>query len=190
MLIDTFVLTRTFADIPTSGNIIQAVPDPLPYANGSTIAAWGVAPIPRSVWPGKPLISSGPILGSVIYGNTHSGQPPATTAQSDWNFGVVGILVIPFLCGLGIRLISERWAPYARNSPAAAVMMAAVVVHPGIDMMVNSIGAAPYQLLQSIVLLTPVLLFVSEKEPVVRPVGSQRHSRTGQVRSTRSVARA
>jgi oligosaccharide repeat unit polymerase len=163
VLVDTFVLTRTFADIPTTGNIIKAVPDRLPYANGSTISAWAVAPIPRSIWPNKPLISSGPILGSVIYGNEHSGVPPGMMAEAYWNFGLGGIVVLPFLCGMAFRWLNDRWAPYARSSPAAAVVMAAVAVHPGIDMMVNSIGAAPYQLLQSFVLLVPVLLLASAK---------------------------
>ena len=35
--VDTFVLTRTFPDIPTSGNIINAVPSKLAFANGGSM---------------------------------------------------------------------------------------------------------------------------------------------------------
>ena len=159
-LVDTFVLTRTFADIPTSGNIINAVPTRLPYANGSTITAWLVAPVPRSVWPQKPLISSGPILGAVIYGNKHSGVPPGAIAESYWNFGLGGVLILPFLCGWVMRRINGIWAPWATTSPSAAIVMAVVAVRPGIDVMTNSVGFGPFQLIQSLVLLAPVLWIV------------------------------
>jgi hypothetical protein len=164
-LVDTFVLTRTFADIPTSGNIINAVPTRLPYANGSTITAWFIAPIPRSVWPQKPLISSGPILGAVIYGNKHSGVPPGAIAESYWNFGVGGVLILPFLCGFAMRRINGIWAPWATTSPSAAIVMAVVAVRPGIDVMTNSVGFGPFQLIQSLVLLAPVLWIVGADHP-------------------------
>ncbi len=159
---DTFVLTRTFADIPTSGHIVNAVPTRLPYDNGRSIAAWFVAPVPRALWPGKPLVSSGPILGAVIYGNTASGVPPGLIAESYWNFGLAGVLLLPGLFGFAIRRVSDLWSPWARNSPQAAVLMAIVAVRPGIDAMSNSIGFAPFNLLQTLVFLAPVLWFVGE----------------------------
>lgn len=165
VLIDTFILTRTFADHPTTVNIVEAIPERLPYANGSTITAWLAAPIPRSVWPDKPLISSGPVLGRVIFGNTRSGVPPGMIAESYWNFGLSGLLAISFLCGLVIRRLGEYWAPYASVSPGAAVLLSVAAVRPGVDLMSNSVGFAPFTLLQTLVLLVPVILFVGSRRP-------------------------
>lgn len=168
-LVDTFVLTRTFADIATSGNVINAVPDRLPYAEGATIAAWFVAPVPRSIWPEKPVISSGPAIGYAIYGNTNSGVPPGMVAEAYWNFGLGGVFVLPLFIGMILRRVGEYWRPFAKSSPAAAVMMAAIAVPPGALLMSNSIGSPPYQMLVSMVLLGPVLWFVGvEKDPLVK----------------------
>ena len=161
VVVDTFVLTRTFGDLPTAGNIIEAVPERLPYARGETIMAWAVAPIPRAIWPTKPLVSSGPILGTTVFGTPRSGVPPGAIAESYWNFGVGGLMILPLLCGAFLRLLSDRWAPYARSSPSAAIVMAAVVITPGMRLMANSIGAAPYQVVQTLVVLLPVLLLAS-----------------------------
>ena len=185
-LVDTFVLTRTFADIPTSGNIIKAVPYRLPYADGSTITAWLVAPVPRSVWPQKPLISSGPILGSVIYGNKHSGVPPGLIAESYWNFGLGGVLILPFVCGFVMRRLNGIWAPWATTSPSAAIVMAVVAVRPGIDIMTNSVGFGPFQVIQSLVLLAPVLWIVGADHAT--PIGRGRVQRRAGALSTRPRA--
>lgn len=165
-LVDTFVLTRTFGDIPTTGNIINAVPTKLPYANGRTITAWLVAPVPRSIWPGKPIITAGPEIGRVIYGNRASGVPPGLIAESYWNFGTGGVLLLPLLAGLILRRFSEIWRSRARSSPAAALILATAVIPLGLSVFSGSIGSAPFQVLETMVVLVPVLALVSSgKEP-------------------------
>lgn len=161
-IIDAFVLSRTFTDIASSGNIINSVPQSLPYAKGETIAAWAVAPIPRSLWPDKPIVSSGPTIGILIYGNERSGVPPGMIAESYWNFGFGGIVVLPMLCGVFLRVIGEWWRPRAKTDPGAAVLMAGVAMPNGVYFMTNSIGSAPFQALVALVLLVPVVAFIRD----------------------------
>lgn len=170
-LVDAFVLSRTFTDIPAAGNIINAVPEQLPYARGETILAWAVAPIPRSIWPDKPIISAGPTIGILVYGNQRSGVPPGMIAESYWNFGVAGILVLPLLCGLFLRVLGDWWRePAKRRDPGAAVLMAGVAIPAGVYLMINSIGAAPFQVAIALVLLVPVVAFVRERRlKTIRP---------------------
>ena len=59
-----------------------------------------------------------------------------------------------------MRRINGIWAPWATTSPSAAIVMAVVAVRPGIDVMTNSMGFGPFQLIQSLVLLAPVLWIV------------------------------
>lgn len=157
-LLETFIYNRTFTDMNTSALIINSVPDDLPYANGATIASYLVAPVPRSLWPGKPVISPGTEVGLVIFDNDRSGVPPGLIAESYWNFGVVGLLLIPLLFGWVLRFSHDRTAPYVRESPAVTLVYAVCVFRLGIDAITNSIGFTIFSFLEFFVLLFVVLL--------------------------------
>ena len=162
--LDSFVLTRTFADIPSTGNIVNAVPRSLPYAKGRTILVWASAPIPRSLWPDKPLISAGPTLGIVVYGTTRSGVPPGMIAESYWNFGLFGVVVLPGLCGVALRLLADRWSVLARSSISAALLLVGAGIPAGTTLVTNSIGAAAFQTLLALALLAPVVFVLRRSE--------------------------
>lgn len=159
--VDTFVVTRTFSDLATSSNIIRAVPDRLPYASGDTVVAWLAAPVPRAVWPEKPIVSAGPIIGSLLYGNERSGVPPGLIAEAYWNFGLTGSLLIPLLVGLGLGLLHRRVISRPRLTPQLALVIGAITFRVGLDAMSNSLGYALFQAVQMGALLLPVLWFVS-----------------------------
>lgn len=116
--VDNAAISRNFADFSKASHLIQKVPEELSWRYGSTIAAYVVAPIPRSLWPTKPLISAGPIIGQQIYkqrrayGLSASGIPPGFFGEMYWNFGTAGILLgSPFLgaaLGLGNRWSKTR----------------------------------------------------------------------------------
>lgn len=158
LLLDTFIYSRTFTDIPTSALIIDAVPERLAAANGSTITAWLAAPVPRRFWPEKPLISAGPTIGVTVFGNVRSGVPPGLVAEAYWNFGMVGLLLLPLLFGMLLRA-AHTWAvPIGRRSPATALIFSACVLRLGIDATTNSLGFALFSAVQTLTLLVAFLL--------------------------------
>ncbi|WP_154402055.1 hypothetical protein [Ornithinimicrobium cavernae] len=157
--VDAFILTRTFGDMPSTAHIISAAPERLPYENGSTIAAWLLAPVPRALWPEKPVISAGPEIAAVIYGNDRTGVPPGMFGESYWNFGMAGLLAIPLLCGLAMALAYNGIAQRATSNPGAAIVISAVVLRVGVDLTSNGVGYAAYQVVSMLVLLLPVLWF-------------------------------
>ncbi|MEM7321450.1 MAG: O-antigen polymerase [Actinomycetota bacterium] len=112
---DNIALNRNFADFSKASHLIQRVPEDLDFRYGSTIAAFVVAPIPRSLWPSKPLISAGPIIGQQIYkqrrafGLSASGIPPGFFGEMYWNFGTAGILLGSPLLGAALGL-GNRWS--------------------------------------------------------------------------------
>ena len=164
-VVDTFVLTRSLADVATSTHVIEAVPQNLPYSHGQTISVWLLAPVPRSVWPEKPIIHSGPQVGAAVYNNPYSGVPPGLIAEAYWSFGIIGVVTIPLLCGAFLRRLGGYWRPLAKDSPAAAMMMAAVAVPTGVVMFANSIGAALFQIFITLLLLTPIVAFIGASRP-------------------------
>ena len=79
---DAMVLNLNFTEVPKAVNIIEAVPERLPYTNGSTIANYAVAWVPRSMWPGKPIIDPGVPVGVHVYGTDGTAIPPAPWPSS------------------------------------------------------------------------------------------------------------
>ena len=63
--------------------------------------------IPRSIWSNKP-VSMDTEVGMKVYnaGSYGSGAvPPGLVAESYWNFGYLGILVVPFFVGVFTRVL-------------------------------------------------------------------------------------
>jgi hypothetical protein len=113
------LLSRHGPGLAKSGHIINAVPDILELQYGSTMAVWLVAPIPRSIWPGKPLIHSGPILGALVFDSFANGQrtgvPPGLFAELYWNFHLPGVVLGCFMLGWLLRSLHGRLAPRRGN---------------------------------------------------------------------------
>lgn len=158
LLLDTFIYSRTFTDVPTSALIIDAVPESLQFAKGSTIGAWIAAPVPRRMWPGKPLISSGPVIGINVFGNVRSGVPPGLIAESYWNFGQFGLLTMPLAFGFALRRIESWTQPAGRGNPGTVLIFSTCVVKLGVDATTNSLGYALFTATQTFGLLTVFLL--------------------------------
>lgn len=101
------VAGRDMMDITKTCHIINAVPSGIPYRYGETLVGWMAAPIPRSIWPDKPMWAErGVYLLSRVYGDKGgiAGIPPGLVAELFWNLDVYGVVVGMFLFGLLIKL--------------------------------------------------------------------------------------
>jgi oligosaccharide repeat unit polymerase len=128
-IIDPLVLNRNLLGLAKTAHIIDAVPDRLDYALGRTYVAPLVAPIPRILWSGKPIVGSGKQIGAAIFGTEgRSGVPPGLAAEAYWNFGIVGILVVPFVLGLGLRRTYETLRPFVISKNSAVLYL--VLIFP------------------------------------------------------------
>ena len=90
-----------FVDLARTTAISDRVPDDVPYQDGATYAALLTAPVPSSVWPGKPKVSLGPWVKSEIFGQrtVAGGWPPGILGEAAINFGIPGMLAMSFLFG-------------------------------------------------------------------------------------------
>lgn len=92
--VDVIVNNRSFFDLSKNLHIPRAVGSELDLMLGQTATGAVFGPVPRSIWPGKPLVSVGPEIGQTIYGTEVAGIPPGLFAESFWNFHVAGLLVV------------------------------------------------------------------------------------------------
>ncbi|MCT4554247.1 MAG: hypothetical protein N4A53_06120 [Pelagimonas sp.] len=105
-----------------TAHIVTHVPDRMKYQLGSTYLTWITAPIPRSVWPGKPDVSLGKrIKGEVMQARViRTGRPPSIINEGWINFGLPGMLLAALAFGYVLRLVPNSLNPVLKTSAFAA----------------------------------------------------------------------
>jgi hypothetical protein len=91
-------------------NVVGAVDNGIvDFQRGGTLWPAFVWFVPRALWPGKPIMSTGSWYATTVLGWPPGGGEAAVTLPGDFylNFGVVGVLVGMFLYGLGLRVVYE-----------------------------------------------------------------------------------
>jgi len=140
------VVNRSYPGICTTAHIVRAIPDTLEFKYGKTIWIWLIAPIPREIWSGKPLIHIGPEIGTKVYGTRVSGVPPGFIAEMYWNFHLPGVVIGCFLLGRGLRYVQNRYMPTRGGDPFVAALYVAGPMQLGYQVLGHSLG---YGLLQT-----------------------------------------
>jgi oligosaccharide repeat unit polymerase len=137
---ESLVLNRNGPGLSKTAHIINAIPDKLEYQYGSTIAEWLLAPIPRALYPTKPMMGTGTEIGTKIYGTKLSGIPPGMIAELYWNFHIAGVIFGMLLFGY---LLQRVYAVFqdVRSDPAVVVPIYLFSVIPvAFGVLGNSIG--------------------------------------------------
>ncbi|SNC61763.1 oligosaccharide repeat unit polymerase [Kytococcus aerolatus] len=145
---ESVIYNRNFADLYNASHIIANTPEVLPSANGSTITGWLAAPIPRALWPEKPLVNPGPIVGEYIYGNGRSGVPPGIVAEMWWNWQWPGIVVGTFVGGILVGLVS-RLKNISSASTAWIALFGGGLLRFGAFALTSGIGGALFKSLEA-----------------------------------------
>lgn len=162
--VEALVLTRGFADFSKTAHLVQLVPRELDWDNGESIFGFAIAPVPRAVWPTKPIISKGPVLGQAIYGNnTTSGVPPGAIGELYWGFGLTGLFFGSAVLGTLIGLLERRFGARARaNNSSGLVFYGAVLILAGDGLMAVGIGFAGLEVVLAAVVVTAILKVVTK----------------------------
>lgn len=122
-----------FLGVDKTSHVINGIPEKMPYAFGSTLFLWVLAPIPHTVWIGKPDIRIGLDVGEKIYAKRDEnspggGVPPGFIPELYLNFGYVGIIVGMFLFGLILKLVYNAFVSLRSHSTFALVIYIQVFV--------------------------------------------------------------
>jgi hypothetical protein len=151
---------RYLADMVKTAHIMEAVPNDIPRMYGKTYLTFIYAPIPRSLWPGKPSIGMGPLIGDRVYNRRRTGVPPGFAAEAFINFSVLGIWIGFFLFGLTLKTIYAFMAPYLHTRNGILLYIAFLripVVVIGMDVTVGIVQVL-LEVLPMIVLLNYISL--------------------------------
>ena len=163
-LLESTVGGRHFLDLTKTAHIIEGVPEKVDYMYGETYVSWAFMPIPRTVWLDKPPLGAGPIIGSEIFDLRSAGVPPGMIAEAYLNFGVLGILFVPFLLGAGMRWCYESFRPVLAN-PAGAAAYATAVIPIGLTTVTSGFSQMVIVLLISVAPVLVVAALVRARRP-------------------------
>ena len=157
---ETVLAARHYLGVTKTAHIIEAVPRELPFAYGSTMFGWLVAPIPRAYWPEKPNIGLGPtIVEKALHGDysRNGGVPPGLMGELYWNFGLPGIIFGMFGFGLLLKLVYTSCIPYLRSNINILLLYSSFSISIAFHLTATSVNGGMLWLLKDIV---PILFFI------------------------------
>ena len=123
-----------FAQLQMLTLLVERVPDELPYQYGRTYLSLLTMPVPRWLWPGKPLPSTG-ILALAFWPERWLDEgttwPPGLIGEMYMNFGAAGVFLGMALFGwLNARaLASARRNPRHLPSVTLCALLLAMMPH-------------------------------------------------------------
>lgn len=151
-------------------NIRRATEKSVPLQWGLTYFTQLVNPIPRALWPGKPVADAGLIMASAYGAVNRSGEQtmtcsPGFLGEAYLNFGFLGLLAIPAAAGIIVRAWDDLVPLVSRSLPAFLVYAAglATIIASG-----RSFNLSNYYGLLSLF----VLMYTLEKMGIAHPSGS------------------
>lgn len=178
-ILDKTVGNRNYLGIDKAGQIVNAIPDKLPYEFGSTLVTWVVAPVPRTSWPDKPIILAGATIGQLVYetkdpSGSGAGVPPGFIPELYWNCGVPGTIVGVFLLGGWLKFLYRSFEPYIRTNKAALVIYVTTMTSFSFYLMGGTLSGAIIQTLTQTIPLFAAVWFIraapasrnQDREPV------------------------
>jgi hypothetical protein len=99
--------------------VLGRVPNDVSYLYGSSYVALLTLPVPRKLWPGKP-VQVGGRMGQTFF-NVQAGMPPGIIGEAYWNFGLLGIPLVFFAFGMFHRWLARFMLAY-RGEPVAMAL--------------------------------------------------------------------
>ena len=157
--VESVILNRNGPGLSKTAHVINNVPGLLDFQYGKTFAVWLIAPVPRAVYPGKPLIHSGPIIGSTIYSTSVSGVPPGFIAELYWNFHIPGVIFGMLALGFGLFRVYALFLNCQIEPSIIVPIYVFCVVQVGFAVLGNSLGFGVVMRLVDFVTIAGVIYF-------------------------------
>lgn len=165
-LLEPFIYNKNLLDVSKTAHIINNVPSKMQFQYGASFLALIYAPIPRQLWPNKPVLAMSKDIAQKIYGYNEknmAGIPPGMAAEMYVNFGYAGILIGFFLAGI---LLKKAYNSFEFDEKGMnknrVVLYVTIVVSITITLFGGSINQAILAILQSYIPLWIALRFITD----------------------------
>jgi len=121
--------SNNFLGIKKTAVLMDIVPSEVPHTYGTTYLLWMITPIPRSIWPEKPIVRIGGVLGEQVFGTRETnGIPPGFVGEAYLNFGWLGIPLVALCFGVIFRKFFESYGRNCYSSPRSILIYSILFV--------------------------------------------------------------
>jgi oligosaccharide repeat unit polymerase len=168
-LLENAVGSRDWMDIGPISVLVQRVPQAYPYQYGKTLVSIFWEPIPRTLWPGKPPVRIGPVIGPPVFGfnavGRVSGDPPGILGELWLNGGLIAVVIGMALLGAIIKRV-ERWYKLVhRTGGLSAIPYGVLIVGLCLQLPIVDLTGVLTSVLETLITLTALLWLVRERGP-------------------------
>ncbi|MFW6012085.1 MAG: O-antigen polymerase [bacterium] len=156
---------RNWLGVTKTAHLMEAVPDEIDYQKGKSFLTWLVAPIPRTVWPEKPVIRVGVTLGEDVFekGRRTSGVPPGFIGELYLNFGYLGVFGGMLALGMVLRMLYASFWPLLGSNPSALLLYTVLVFPLTLSLVSNDFSGVVINIARSLITLGVLLPLVRER---------------------------
>ena len=161
-MVEPVIASSNLLAVGKTATTMESVPSLINYQYGKTYLLWMVAPIPRSLWPDKPIIRIGAILGEAIFGTTlRGGVPPGAVGELYLNFGWVGIPAGMFVFGMAFARFFNSSGTAAYYNTNKMLIYSVLVLFLTFTGMSADFSGMMSMILQRLIPLLIILKFVT-----------------------------
>jgi oligosaccharide repeat unit polymerase len=165
-LVENAVGNGSWMDIGPISVVMQRVPQAFPYQYGKTLVAILWAPIPRTLWPGKPPTRIGPMIGPRVFGYSEqriSGDPVGILGELWLNGGVFVVVAGMVLLGATIRWVERFYKLVGQTDGLSAIPYGILIVGACLQLPIDDLTGVLTGVLESLATLIVLLWLVRER---------------------------
>ena len=155
------ILNRNGPGLSKTSHIINHIPDTLDYQYGKTFANWLLAPVPRAIYADKPMITTGPIIGTEIYNTRVSGVPPGFIAELYWNFYIPGVIFGMLFMGVLLKRLHLLFRNMQGQREIVVPVYLFAVIPIAFTVLGNSLGFGTMMRFVDFVTIAVIVFFCS-----------------------------
>lgn len=164
-IIDRTLARAYFMGIGKTAVIADKVPSEIGYLNGESLTYFLLAPIPRTMWPEKPVVRIGLFIGQEIFDkNNETGVPPGFPAELYLNFGHIGVILGMFIVGAAYARLYVTTIQ-RRNSPMSVVVYSVGTILFSFTLLTGDLTVFMSQVFRYGLMLLIIIWLVRDRAP-------------------------
>jgi hypothetical protein len=165
-LVENAVGNGSWMDIGPISVLVHRVPEAFPYQYGKTLVAILWEPIPRSLWPNKPLVRIGPLIGPRVFGYSErrvSGDPVGIVGELWLNGSIFFVIAGMGLVGVAIRWVDRQYRLVGQTDGLSAIPYGVLIVGTCLQLPIEDITGVLTPILENLAALTVMLWLARDR---------------------------
>jgi oligosaccharide repeat unit polymerase len=167
-LVENAIGSREWMAIGPISVLVDRVPSNYPYQYGKTMVSALWAPIPKTLWPGKPPTRLGPVVSPAVFGfsvDRRTGDPTGVLGELWLNGGVIAVVIGMALLGVLLRRVDVWYRLVSATDGLTAIPYGVFIVILALSLPLADVTGALARLLEYLSALALMLWIARRRSP-------------------------